>query len=256
LTPEPIGPLANQILYSWNGQAANRSRQAQNYIWKFQLTDLNPNNSEVIHSETVERGSSSGAAPSAGTVTPSRPAAWISHFRAMFVRRLLIVGVLGAMVMVGLFLANFSSDKALYYWCAMFPIFGIVGVAHQLALEPAGETPLWRILLRQALHWIAPIIVVKILFMQHQRGQMSTDAVAITTILVLAVTCFLAGVHYDGSFCWISALLVLAALIGTEIETYLWLVVLLFLLGVALVILSLILLRRVKAASTQINAPA
>jgi hypothetical protein len=221
------------------------------------LTDLNRNNPEAIHSEAAGDGSSAGVTgPSAAPVTPSAPAAWLSHFRTMFVRRLLIVGVLGTMVMVGLFLANFSSEKALYYWCAMFPIFGIVGVAHQLAVEPAGETPLWRILLLQALHWIAPIIAVKILFMQHQRGQMSTDAVAITTVLVLAVTSFLAGVHFDSSFFWVSGLLVLAALIGTEIETYLWLVVLLFLLGVALVILSVILSRRVRAAGTQTSTPA
>jgi hypothetical protein len=42
-------------------------------------------------------------------------------------------------------------------------------------------------------------VAVKILFMQHARGQMSTDAVALTIILLLAVTCFLAGVHFDRS---------------------------------------------------------
>jgi hypothetical protein len=168
---------------------------------------------------------------------------WASRVESIFVRRLLVVGVLGVMVMIGLFLSNYSSEKARYYWCAMFPIFGLACLAHELAAGRAYEIALWRILLRQALHWIGPIVAVKILFMQHARGQMSTDAVALTIILLLAVTSFLAGVHFDFSFYWVSAFLALAAVIGTEVETYLWFVVVLLLIGVAIAVLSAILLR-------------
>ena len=58
------------------------------------------------------------------------------------------------------------------------------------------------------------------------------------------MTCFLAGVHFDRSFYWVSAFLALAAVIGTEIETYLWFVVVLALIAVAIAALSAILLRR------------
>jgi hypothetical protein len=167
----------------------------------------------------------------------------------MFVRRLLVVGVLGILVMIGLFLSNYSSERARFYWCAMFPIFGTACLAHELAAGRAYEIALWRILLRQALHWIGPIVAVKILFMQHARGQMATDAVALTIILLLAVTCFLAGVHFDSSFYWVSAFLAMAAVIGTEIETYLWFVIVLLLIAIAIAVLSGILLRRGSKAS-------
>jgi hypothetical protein len=72
---------------------------------------------------------------------------------------------------------------------------------------------------------------------------MSTDAVALTIILVLAVTCFLAGVHFDHSFYWVSGPLALAAMIETEIETYLWLVAVIVLIAIAVAALSAILLR-------------
>jgi len=169
---------------------------------------------------------------------------WASRLEPMFVRRLMVVGVLGVMGMIGLFLSNYSSERARYYWCAMFPVFGIAGLAHELAAGRAYEIALWRILLRQVLHWIGPIVAVKILFMQYARGQMSTDTVALTIILLLAVTCFLAGVHFDRSFYWVSAFLALAALIGTEVETYFWFAMVLFLVGLALAVLSAILLRR------------
>jgi hypothetical protein len=103
--------------------------------------------------------------------------------------------------------------------------------------------------LRQALHWLGPIVAVKILFMQHARGQMATNAVALTIILLLAVTCFLAGVHFDRSFYWVSAFIALAAVIGTEIETYLWFAVVLLLVAIAIAALSAILLRRGSKAS-------
>lgn len=165
-------------------------------------------------------------------------------------RRLLIVGALGVMVMIGLFLSNYSSEKSHDYWFAMFPIFGIACLAHELASGRAYEVALWRIVLRQVLHWIGPIVAVEILFMQHERGQMSTSAVALTIILLLATTSFLAGVHFDRSFYWVSAFLVFAALVGTEVETYIWLVIALFAIGAALAVLSAILLQRGRQART------
>ena len=181
--------------------------------------------------------------PSKSPTSLVRISTWASRLELMFLRRLLVVGVLGVMVMIGLFLSNYSSERARYYWCAMFPIFGLTCLSHELAAGRAYEIALWRILLRQALHWIGPIVAIKILFMQHSRGQMSTDAVAVTIILLLAVTCFLAGVHFDRSFYWVSAFLALAAVIGTEVETYLWFVVVLLLIGVAIAVVSATLLR-------------
>jgi hypothetical protein len=177
----------------------------------------------------------------------NRTVAWARELRAVLVRCLLIVGALGVMVMLGLFLSNYSSDRAREYWIAMFPVFGVTCLVHELATGRAHVIPLWRILLRQALHWLGPIIAVQILFLQYTRGQMSTDAVALTITLVLAVTCFLAGVHFDHSFYWVSGPLALAAMIETEIETYLWLVAVIVLIAIAVAALSAILLRGHRA---------
>lgn len=162
----------------------------------------------------------------------------------MLLRRLLIVGALGVLVMVGLFLSNYSSNRARDYWIAMFPLFGLTCLGHELAAGRAHVVALWRILLRQALHWLGPILAVKILFLQHARGQMSMDAVALAIIVVLAVTCFLAGVHFDYSFYWVSGLLAIAAMIGTEVETYLWFLAVIVLVVIALAALSAILMRQ------------
>lgn len=187
-----------------------------------------------------------------------KPAGWADRLaqragrlESLVIRRGLVVGALSMMVMLGLFLSNYSSQKSHDYWFAMFPIFGIGCFAHELAAGRAYEVALWRIIVRHVLHWLGPIVAVEILFLQHARGQMSTDAVALTVILMLAITSFLAGVHFDSSFYWISAVLIFAALIGTEIETYLWLVVVLLVLAGAIAIASAVLLHRGRAAAAK-----
>lgn len=170
-----------------------------------------------------------------------------SRFEAIVLRRGLIIGGLVVLVMIGLFLSNFAVQKAHWYWGAMFPVFGVVCLWHELAGGASRETPLWKILLREVAHWLFPIIAVRILFLQHERGQMSSDSVALVILIVLAVTCFLAGVHFDRSFIWVSLVLTAAALLGTEIETYIWLVALLGLGALVLAVVSVMMLRRPKA---------
>jgi hypothetical protein len=157
--------------------------------------------------------------------------------------RLLIVGGMGVLIMFGLFLANYSIQRADWYWSAMFPVFGLVCLGHQLLAGDTHARPVWMVILKQALHWLGPIVAVRIIFLQLARGQMDADAVALMILLVLAVTCFLAGIHFDHSFVWVSAFLVLVGLLGTEIESYLWLIVVIFLLAIALVAFSAVLIR-------------
>jgi hypothetical protein len=173
-----------------------------------------------------------------------RLATWMATIETSVLRQLLIVGALGVLIMVGLFLANYSPNWADWYWSAMFPIFGLVCLSHQLEAGKTHGMSAWQLPLQQALHWLGPIVAVRIIFLQLARGQMAADSVALMILLVLAVTAYLAGIHFDRSFVWVSIVLTLAALGGTEIETYLWLIVVLGVLLVALIVFSTLLMRR------------
>lgn len=192
------------------------------------------------------------AATETAVVAQPRPAdrltVMATRFESVMLRRALIVGALVMLVMVGLFLSNFAVSKAMWYWSAMFPIFGVMCLWHELAGGAAHAIPLWRILLRQSLHWLFPIIAVRVLFLQHDRGQMSADSVALVVLVLLAVTCFLAGVHFDSSFIWVGIVLGIAAVLGTEVETYLWLVAVLGVIALTLAVVSSMMLRRRNGA--------
>jgi hypothetical protein len=181
------------------------------------------------------------AYPAAPTV--SAPS-WTTRFEAALLRRALTVGVLCILIMIGLFLTNVSHERARFYWSAMFPIFGVFCIWNELTSPDHGAQPLWKILLVQTLHWIGPIVAVRIIFLQLSRGQMDADADALMTLLILSVTSFLAGVHLNRSFYWVSAVLAIAAIIGTEVEAYLWLLTAIAALAVAVTAFSVYALRR------------
>ncbi len=179
--------------------------------------------------------------PPATTITPG---SWTSRIESVLLQRLLIVGVLSVLIMIGLFLTNVNHLRARFYWSAMFPIFGIVSIWHELNGPRRHERPMWKLILRQVLHWLGPIVAVRIVFLQLTRGQMSADAVALVTLVILAVTCFMAGVHIDRSFYWVSAVLALAAVFGTEVEAYFWMLVAIAFIAVAITVFAAIALRR------------
>jgi hypothetical protein len=176
--------------------------------------------------------------------TTNTPGSWTSKIESLLLQRLLIVGVLSVLIMIGLFLTNVNHLQARFYWSAMFPIFGIVSVWHELAGPSRHERPMWKLMLRQMLHWLGPIVAVRIIFLQLARGQMDADAVALVTLVILAVTCFMAGVHMDPSFYWVSAALAFAAVVGTEVEAYLWMLAAIAIVAVAITVFAAIALRR------------
>lgn len=182
------------------------------------------------------------------------PASSWTRLEAMLLQRMLLIGVLSILVMIGMFLTNISHLRARFYWSAMFPIFGLVSVWHALVTPGRDAAPLWRLILRQLLHWLGPIVAVWIIFLQLARGQMDADAVALMTLVILAVTCFMAGVHFDRSFYWVSAVLAFAAVISTEVEAYLWMLAVIAILAIAIAAFAATMLRRRNAGAAHTGA--
>jgi hypothetical protein len=189
--------------------------------------------------------SASSAEQAQSPAAPAAPASkpWAARLEASVLHKVLVAGVLALLVMLGLFLTNYSSHRARLYWSAMFPVFGLISLWHATVSRKFAEPPL-PIIVKHALHWIVPILAVRIIFLELRWGQMDADSVALMTVLVLAVTCFLAGVHLDYNFLWLSAVLALASVFGTEIEGYLWIIAVLSLVAAAVVAYVVVLLRR------------
>ncbi len=167
----------------------------------------------------------------------------MTPYKVSFHRLLLVAGVLTLLSAIGLLLTNYHASTALNYWSIMFPAFGLVAL-WQVLTRPARMESTFLTVARIVAHWLGPLVALRLLFLQLHRGQMDADAVGATTLLLLAVTCFLAGIYQDRSFFFAAALLALGTVVATEIEAYIWMIVVIALIALAGIIGGAALWRR------------
>jgi hypothetical protein len=158
----------------------------------------------------------------------------MTQYRAPIHRLLLVAGMLTLLSAIGLLLTNYRPATALNYWSIMFPAFGLVAL-WQVLTNPARSQTIVRAVAQILAHWLGPLLALRLLFLQLHRGQMDADAVGATTLLLLGVTCFLAGIYQDRSFFFAAAILAIGTVVATEIEAYIWVIVVVALLALAAV---------------------
>jgi hypothetical protein len=173
----------------------------------------------------------------------------MNRLRTSLHRLLLVVGVLTLLSALGLLLTNYRPATALSYWSIMFPAFGVVALWQVVTRSERAENAALTIA-RVAAHWLGPLIALRVLFLQLHRGQMDADAVGATTLLLLAATSFFAGLYQDRLFFVAAAILALGTVVATEIEAYIWLIVVIGLLAGAATVGGVVLWRRTTAASS------
>jgi len=133
-----------------------------------------------------------------------------------------IVMVLLAMLGVGL--TTTSRDIAPAYWVSLVPVYGLlcVAMAHARARhEGQGQQTL---VVRQVLHWLGVAVALALDFAVRGTGEETGRASGLNALLILALGCFLAGVHLEWLFAVVGLLLALTLIIIATAEEYLWLI--------------------------------
>jgi hypothetical protein len=133
-----------------------------------------------------------------------------------------VVMILLALLGVGL--TTTSSSFAATYWVGLVPIYGLlcVGTAW-LRLGDGGHLQ-HGLVIRQALHWLGIAIALGLDFYIRGTGEETGVATGLNALLVLALGCFLAGVHLEWLFAVVGVLLTLTLVIVAKADQYLWLV--------------------------------
>lgn len=149
-------------------------------------------------------------------------------------RSLLALGLL-LLSIGGIAMLQFRSDYALTYWLVMVPIFGVVNAvgAWPHTREPGARRG--DLIRRLVLHWAAlGLAVTMIVFLM--RGTTLTGEVAgLLAALLLALTCFLAGVHFDWHFLVLGGVLGLTVAGGAFAEQYFWIALVLAVIAVVVI---------------------
>jgi hypothetical protein len=108
-----------------------------------------------------------------------------------------LLGILVALAVIGIAVTDTSDDYGLRYWLIMVPVFAVVSIVAGWSRERRSGEGVANILRRQILHWLGLVLAVLVIYALQKAGRVDKDAVALSTLTLLALTTFLAGVHFD-----------------------------------------------------------
>jgi hypothetical protein len=135
-----------------------------------------------------------------------------------------VVVIMIVLALVGVALTTSKNDWAPRYWMTLVPIYGVLCVA--TAWDRGRRDPAFRrpAVLKQVFHWLGIAIALWLGFFIRRTGEETLLAASDNALLLLALGCFLAGVHLEWLFAAVGALLMLALIVVVEAEQYVWLI--------------------------------
>ena len=150
------------------------------------------------------------------------------------------VGAIAAIIMVllallGVGLTTTNSKVAPTYWISLVPLFGALCVftawrRHDKQLER-------REVIRQVLHWVGIGVALALDFFVRGTGVETGVAAGLNAVLLLALGCFLAGIHLEWLFILVGLLLATALIVVAKADQYLWLMFVVGALAIAAMVL-------------------
>jgi hypothetical protein len=154
-----------------------------------------------------------------------------------------VVMILLALIGVGLTMANRSAASA--YWISLVPLYGLLCMWLTSFHARAHGRPymIWR----QAFHWTGVGVAVCLDFFIGSTTLVTAEGVGINALLLLALGCFLAGIHFDWLFVVVGVLLTATMVVVVQAEQYVWLM---FGVGVVALIVIFLLNRYLRPSET------
>jgi hypothetical protein len=132
-----------------------------------------------------------------------------------------VVMVLLALLGVGLTTTN--ASLAMTYWVTLVPIYGLLCIGTAWLHSGPGKALNRSVVVHQVLHWLGIGLALGLDFYVRQSGEETGVAAGLNALLLLALGCYLAGVHLEWMFAVVGVLLTVALVIVTKADEYLWL---------------------------------
>jgi hypothetical protein len=135
------------------------------------------------------------------------------------------VAAVAALIMVLLALVGIalttSTDYhvASIYWISLVPFYGLLCVA--TAWRRHGKQFDRKEMVRQGLHWVAIGAALALDFLLRSSGEETGVAAGLNAMLLLALGCILAGIHFEWLFVVVGLLLTAALVFVVKAEQYL-----------------------------------
>lgn len=127
---------------------------------------------------------------------------------------------------IGIGVTNFWPVESFWFWVAMAVVFGLASIYLGWAKARKRGEGVTRIIRIQVLHWVGLLAALFLIFYLFQpTGRLDYNQLALITLLSLALTTFLAGVHFDWRFMIVGIILGLAVAGAAFLEAIIWVII-------------------------------
>ena len=164
-----------------------------------------------------------------------------------------IVEVCAGLVILGIAFAaiavtDVTSTGSLFYWSIL--VFLVAGAAIAIGrLHGSRSVINLRLVVPVLLHWLAVLVMIHLVFLLVSTGRMANADVGLTSGFILTLGTVLAGVHGNWRMIVLGLALGLLAVGMATVEQYLWVLLGVAILAIAMLLLGLWLTRRNRTGS-------
>jgi len=171
------------------------------------------------------------------TPPPAEAPQRIALFGKLTHDMIVIGGTLG-LSYLGVAITYIHADLAYLYWFTLIPVFAAVCIAIEWFRVREQQIEIkWRSWVgKQLLHWGGLLIAVELVYSLFDAGRIPRTTSGLVILLLLALTTFLYGVHLDWRFIVVGLFLAISYLIMAYFVTYVWLLLLIAILIMAVAI--------------------
>ena len=153
--------------------------------------------------------------------TLKNPHGW---FHRIFINEAILSSLL-ILCFIGVAYTNFASVRSYHYWLWMIPIFAIAAIISEWSRYKRHKIDGYHFIRQQVLHWAAVFLAIKIIFMLNELGRFNNDVTALSLMITLSLSTFIAGIYIGWRFLVLGLFISLATLLIAYMETYVWVLI-------------------------------
>jgi hypothetical protein len=97
------------------------------------------------------------------------------------------------------------------YWFGLILVYAGISVTRAWLKAKRQGQVVWPVIRSEVLHWLGALIAIKIILLFEATGITTRGPASVYSLLVLALSCYLAGVHFDWTFMLLGGILAVIA---------------------------------------------
>lgn len=94
-----------------------------------------------------------------------------------------------------------------HYWFGLVLVYAGISLVRVWLKAKDQAQPVWPMIRTQVLHWLGTLLVLNIILLFEAQGITDRGPASVYSLLVLALSCYLAGVHFDWTFMLLGGML-------------------------------------------------